>query len=177
MKINVADYYTPEEWSIFKAESAQHETPFVVVNLDIIRRKYEELRKFFPFAKVYYAMKANPAPDVLTLLRDLGSCFDIASRYELDRALSLGIAPEKMSYGNTIKKISDIKYFYERASVSLPQTVRPICAISPNTLPDHGFSAVSSAKAVRLPTGPFRGNSDATPTWRSICLFLPKTWD
>ena len=56
VKINVSDYYSPEEWSIFKAESAKHETPFVVVNLDIIRRKYEELRKFFPFAKVYYAM-------------------------------------------------------------------------------------------------------------------------
>ena len=114
VKINVSDYYSPEEWSIFKAESAKHETPFVVVNLDIIRRKYEELRKFFPFAKVYYAMKANPAPEVLELLRDLGSCFDIASRYELDRALSMGISPERMSYGNTIKKVSDIKYFYEK---------------------------------------------------------------
>ena len=114
MKINVSDYYTQEEWQLFKEESAKHQTPFVVVNLDIIRSKYEELRKFFPFAKVYYAIKANPAPEVLTLLRDLGSCFDVASRYELDRALSLNIAPEKMSYGNTIKKTSDIRYFYEK---------------------------------------------------------------
>lgn len=47
-------------------------------------------------------------------LRDLGSCFDIASRYELDRVLSLGIEPERVSYGNTIKKPADIRYFYEK---------------------------------------------------------------
>ena len=176
MKINVADYYTPEEWSIFKAESAQHETPFVVVNLDIIRRKYEELRKFFPFAKVYYAMKANPAPEVLTLLRDLGSCFDIASRYELDRALSLGIASEKMSYGNTIKKISDIKYFYEKG-------VRLFATDSETDLRNLAKYAPGSRVFCRIlcegsetADWPLSRKFGCTPTWRSICLFLPKTW-
>ena len=114
MKIDVSDYYSSGEWQLFKAESAKHTTPFVVINLDIIRRKYHELKEFFPFAKVYYAMKANPAIEVLELLRDLGSCFDIASRYELDRALSVGITPDRISYGNTIKKPADIKYFYEK---------------------------------------------------------------
>ncbi len=114
MSVKYTDYYSPEDWKVFKEEAARHETPFLLVNLDLIRRKYQELEKFFPFANIYYAVKANPAPEVISLLRDLGSCFDIASRYELDRVLSLGVQPERLSYGNTIKKPADIRYFYEK---------------------------------------------------------------
>ncbi|MCQ2353325.1 MAG: type III PLP-dependent enzyme [Victivallaceae bacterium] len=114
MPLHLTDYYSEEEWNLFKTEAARHETPFLLVNLDIVRRKYQELKKFFPFAQIYYAVKANPAPEVISLLRDLGSSFDIASRYELDRVLSLGVPPERLSYGNTIKKPADIRYFYEK---------------------------------------------------------------
>ncbi len=114
MRINVLDYYAQSDWKLIKEEADRHETPCLVVNLNIIKAKYEELREHFAFAKVYYAVKANPAVEVLTLLRDLGSNFDIASRYELDRVLSLGIDPSRISYGNTIKKSGDIRYFYEK---------------------------------------------------------------
>lgn len=45
---------------------------------------------------------------------DLGANFDIASRYELDKILALGCEPNRLSYGNTIKKAKDIAYFYEK---------------------------------------------------------------
>ena len=38
-----------------------------------------DLRAGFEFAKVYYAVKANPAVEIIDLLRDKGSSFDIAS--------------------------------------------------------------------------------------------------
>ena len=38
----------------------------------------------FPYARIYYAIKANPGEPVLEMLSEMGSCFDIASRYELD---------------------------------------------------------------------------------------------
>lgn len=114
MRIDVLDYYAKDDWQLIKQEADRHTTPFLVVNLNIVRRKYEELLRHFPFSKIYYAVKANPAVEVLELLRDLGSNFDIASRYELDRVLSLGITPDRMSYGNTIKKPADIRYFYEK---------------------------------------------------------------
>ena len=114
MRINVLDYYDAADWERIRAEADRHESPFLVVKLNIIQAKYEELRKYFQFAKIYYAVKANPAPEVITLLRDLGSCFDIASIYELDRVLSLGVSPDRISYGNTIKKARDVRYFYER---------------------------------------------------------------
>ena len=114
MSIDPLEYYRPEEWGKFIAFAAKHETPFLMVNLDIVRKNFEELRELFPFAKIYYAVKANPAVEVLELLRDLGSCFDVASVYELDKLLSIGVSPDRMSYGNTIKKSRDIAYFYEK---------------------------------------------------------------
>ena len=114
MSIDPLEYYTPEEWGQFVAFAARHETPFLMVNRDIVKRNYEELNSFFPFAKIYYAVKANPAVEILELLRDMGSNFDVASIYELDRLLALNISPDRMSYGNTIKKPRDIRYFYEK---------------------------------------------------------------
>jgi ornithine decarboxylase len=51
---------------------------------------------------------------VLALLRDLGSCFDVASRFELDQLLRLGVSPDRMTFGNTIKKKKDVAYFFDR---------------------------------------------------------------
>jgi len=84
------------------------------VDLGIIRRNYERLAQLFPFAKQYYAVKANPAPEIITLLNRLGSNFDIASRWELDKVLALGVTPDRISYGNTIKKARDVEYFYAK---------------------------------------------------------------
>ena len=67
-----------------------------------------------PYAEIYYAVKANPMDEVISTLRDLGSSFDVATRYELEQLLRLGVVPERMSYGNTIKKEKDIAYFYEK---------------------------------------------------------------
>jgi len=114
MSIDPLEYYSKADWDLMMSECRMHETPFLVVNLDIVRQKYNELRKHFPYAHIYYAVKANPAKEVLEVLRDLGSCFDIASIHELDRLLALGVAPERMSFGNTIKKAKDIRYAYER---------------------------------------------------------------
>lgn len=102
------------KWEKFKAFCKGKPTPFLVVDLEEVAAQYREFEQHFDFAKVFYAVKSNPAPDVLALLRDLGSNFDIASRYELDRVLGLGVSPERISYGNTIKKAADIAYFYEK---------------------------------------------------------------
>ncbi|MBN2643648.1 MAG: type III PLP-dependent enzyme [Victivallales bacterium] len=112
MKINVKDYFNDKQWRKIKRVADRNETPFLVVNLDVIRQRWDELKQSMPYAKIYYAVKANPAKEVLELLRDLGSCFDVASVYELRKVLSLGVEPERISYGNTIKKAHDIREFY-----------------------------------------------------------------
>ncbi|MGD9938852.1 MAG: type III PLP-dependent enzyme [Clostridia bacterium] len=103
-----------ERFERIKQFAKDKETPCLILDLDVIRSKYEELRKNFPYGKVYYAVKANPHDEVVSLLRDLGSCFDVATRYELDQLLRLKVTPDRMSFGNTIKKEKDIAYFYDK---------------------------------------------------------------
>lgn len=107
-------YYSPAEWDKILTFAATRETPFLVVLLDRVRQKFEEFRMGFPGAKIYYAVKANPGDELLALLRDLGSYFDIASIYELDQVLALGVAPDRVSFGNTIKKSRHIREAYDK---------------------------------------------------------------
>lgn len=86
--------------------------PFLAVDLDVIQAKYRELCRHFPTASIYYAVKANPATEVVALLAAMGSSFDIASPSELDLCLELGVHPARLSYGNTIKKAADIEYAF-----------------------------------------------------------------
>ena len=89
-------------------------SPFLAVDLDVIQAKYRELCQNFPAGSIYYAVKANPAKEIVALLVALGSSFDIASRSELDMCLELGVHPARLSYGNTIKKATDIEYAFRR---------------------------------------------------------------
>jgi ornithine decarboxylase len=90
------------------------ETPCLVVDLDAVAKAYRELRHYLPLARVFYAVKANPAPEIVSRLHGLGSSFDVASRGEIELCLGQGIAPDHLSFGNTIKKERDIAYAYER---------------------------------------------------------------
>jgi len=112
--IKIEDYYPRATFQKMKAFADQHETPFVVIDTETISKAYDDLRGSFEFAKIYYAVKANPAVEIIDLLKDKGSSFDIASIYELDKVMSCGVGPERISYGNTIKKSKDIRYFFEK---------------------------------------------------------------
>ncbi len=114
MTVKIEDYFPRATFQKMKAFADQHETPFVVIDTETISKAYDDLRAGFEFAKVYYAVKANPAVEIIDLLRDKGSSFDIASIYELDKVMSRGVGPERISYGNTIKKSKDIRYFFEK---------------------------------------------------------------
>jgi ornithine decarboxylase len=85
-------------------------TPFVVVDVDRVEQRYHELRSAVPAAHVYYAVKANPGRPILERLHALGSSFDVASPTEIDACRAIGVPAERISYGNTIKKRSDIAY-------------------------------------------------------------------
>ena len=136
---NREDYISDSEWNRFLEFSKDLETPNVVINLKQIKYNFIKLRDSFPYAHIYYAMKSNPGEPVLKLLAELGSNFDIASRYELDKIMSLGVGGDRLSYGNTIKKAKDIKYSTKRAfACSLP-TQRTTLRQSPRTLQEAAF--------------------------------------
>ncbi len=96
----------------FLAEN-RPETPCLVVDLDVIAEAYDLLRWYLPLARVYYAVKANPAPEIVAMLERKGADFDVASRGEIELCLANGIAADRLSFGNTIKKEKDIAFAYQ----------------------------------------------------------------
>jgi ornithine decarboxylase len=89
------------------------EGPCLVLDLDVVRDNYLSFARAMPATRIFYAVKANPAPEILSLLAGLGSCFDTASLPEIEMALAAGATPDRISYGNTIKKERDIARAHE----------------------------------------------------------------
>ena len=89
-------------------KNRKDEGPCLVLDIDVVRDNYLAFAKTLPDTRVYYAVKANPAPEVLKLLVELGSCFDVASVGETEMVLAAGCTADRISYGNTIKKESEI---------------------------------------------------------------------
>jgi ornithine decarboxylase len=57
----------------------KHGTPVVVIDHDVVRRNYATFRKHLPKVQAYYAVKANPAPEIVRTLYRAGASFDVAS--------------------------------------------------------------------------------------------------
>ena len=103
-------------WIVRKAVEV-FKTPFLLMDLSIVRGNYRRLKKSLPDGEIFYAVKANSHPRIVNALKDEGASFDVASKGEMVKLLELGVEPEKMSFGNTIKKVEDIEFAY---SVGVP---------------------------------------------------------
>ncbi len=95
-------------------ETADLPSPCLVVDVDLVEHNYRELARALPKARLFYAVKANPAAEIIARLVKLGASFDTASPGEIDLCLAQGATPERISYGNTIKKQRDIAAAYAK---------------------------------------------------------------
>ncbi|AEX85189.1 ornithine decarboxylase [Marinitoga sp. 1135] len=89
------------------------ETPFLVLDIEQVKKNYIRLKNSMKKVDIFYAVKANSHIEILKALRDLGSSFDVASVGEIDKLLSIGVSPKRMSFGNPIKKEKDIEYAWK----------------------------------------------------------------
>jgi len=89
-------------------EDVRPATPCLVVDVDRVEENYRALAAALPLARIYYAVKANPARPILERLVALGSAFDAASWEEIELLLAAGAGAEAISFGNTVKKESAI---------------------------------------------------------------------
>ncbi len=87
----------------------QPATPCLVLDVDRVEANFRALSHALPLARIYYAVKANPAAPILERLVGLNSFFDAASIEECEACLTAGARPSAISFGNTIKKISAIQ--------------------------------------------------------------------
>lgn len=85
-------------------------TPLFVYDGDVLLERFQDLCRFIahPRLQLHYALKANFNPALLTLLRDAGCGIDAVSPGEVEYALSLGFAPEKIIY--TANNMTDAEF-------------------------------------------------------------------
>lgn len=67
---------------LLQALAKEHGTPVVVIDHAVIRRNYASFRRHLPKVQAYYAVKANPAPEIIQTLYEAGASFDVASMPE-----------------------------------------------------------------------------------------------
>jgi ornithine decarboxylase len=90
--------------------SRDFDRPTLVIHRETVARQYRALKAGLGRADIHYAVKANPAREVIETLIAQGSRFDAASRGEIELCLSLGAQPAHISFGNTVKRASDIAF-------------------------------------------------------------------
>jgi ornithine decarboxylase len=95
-------------------DQVRPETPYLVLDVDQVEANYRTLAEALDGVRIFYAVKANPAPEVLARLAALGSSFDVASPREVELALAAGAEPGRISYSNTIKKEADVAAAFAR---------------------------------------------------------------
>ena len=89
------------------------ETPFLVIDPKKVVKNYRRLCQAFDGnVMIYYAVKANSHVEFLKQLNREGSSFDVASLGEIMKLIKLGVSPDRMSFGNTIKKARDVDVAY-----------------------------------------------------------------
>ncbi|WP_067853726.1 type III PLP-dependent enzyme [Nocardia shimofusensis] len=93
------------------------ESPYLVIHPERVRRNFRALDAAVAGrvpgdARIRYAVKASPVPELIRLLDDEGAEFDVASIGEIALCLGLGVAADKLCYGNTVKKAADIARAY-----------------------------------------------------------------
>lgn len=103
---------------IFEDLVKEYGTPLLVIDHNQIRKNYLEFRKKLPRVQAYYAVKANPEPEIIKTLYGLGSSFDVASLPEFNLVFNLvkDLEPQKLQnfiwnniiYANPIKKTDSL---------------------------------------------------------------------
>ncbi|MEC4761584.1 alanine racemase [Mycobacterium sherrisii] len=89
-------------------------TPYLSLDLGRVRQNYRALRAALPGAQIRYAVKANPSEPILRLLAGEGCAFDVASVGEIETCGAAGIDGARLTFGNTIKKPTDIARAHAR---------------------------------------------------------------
>ena len=102
---------TPSRLEGFIRENS-FDKPTLVLDIDHMEAQYHALKSGLGTADIHYAVKANPDRAIITRLVALGSHFDAASRGEIELCLSLGARPADISFGNTVKRASDIAFAF-----------------------------------------------------------------
>lgn len=94
----------------FPKLAKKHGTPLFVISRTLLLAQVARFRKLLPRVEPFYAVKANPNPNVLKLLAGAGLGLDVASVPEIEWALAAGATPDRLIFANTMKSDAAIEF-------------------------------------------------------------------
>lgn len=110
-------------------------SPLLVLSLKQIEANYMCLKTYMPRARVFYAIKANPHPEILKTMIKLDSSFDVASDGEIRTLHDMGVEGERLIYANPVKTTGGLQACRECGvskmtfdSASEIEKIRAICS-------------------------------------------------
>ncbi len=92
----------------------KHRSPLMLISQKTLKKQYERFKRHLPNVKPFYAIKANPHPEIIKTFIKLGTGFDVASATEMDLVLNLGASPKDIIFANTIKSTEDISKAHKK---------------------------------------------------------------
>lgn len=92
----------------------KNHSPLMLISRNTLRKQYERFKRHLPNVTPFYAIKANPNPEIIKQFIKQGTGFDVASAAEMDLVLSLGADPKDIIFANTIKSTEDIAKAYRK---------------------------------------------------------------
>lgn len=119
----MTEHFVPDTASIRVAKLSKMDSyvsthsfdiPTLVIDVNQVAEQYYALKAGLGRADIHYAVKANPARQIIARLVDLGSHFDAASKAEIALCLAEGANPSEISFGNTIKRAKDIAWAWDQ---------------------------------------------------------------
>jgi ornithine decarboxylase len=131
----------PAQWPAVLApttlELIDMPTPYLVTDLDTVGRRHAAVTAAMPGVRTCYAMKCNPAPEILRALAARGSGFEVASPGELRTLRALGVDPAGVLYSNPVKSPAHIAEAYAaglwRFSFDSPDELAKIAEHAPGS--------------------------------------------
>jgi ornithine decarboxylase len=129
----------------FKKLARENGTPLFVVDHEELRRNYARFKAYLPRVQAYYAVKANPDPEIVRTLFKAGASFDVASLPEL-RIVCENIKEmpakkrqqwiwDKIIYANPIKAnetLAELDHYNPLVTYDNAEEIRKIKKFSPN---------------------------------------------
>lgn len=91
-----------------------HGTPLFIISKQKLRDQVNRFRTLLPIVTPYYAVKANPHPEILKVFSQMGLGFDVASQNEIETILGLGVHTDRMVFANTNKYPHVLKFAYKK---------------------------------------------------------------
>lgn len=105
--------HTYEEIQQLLQTTQQLETPFLILDGQLLRANARRFRAAFPNGQVCFAVKANNDPRVLQIFHEEGLHFDIASWGEIQTLANLGVPASNMVFSAPTKLPRDIARAYK----------------------------------------------------------------